>query len=63
MKFFIQKQLKSIDLSTTNGTFVTKGEFESYFQNAPTKEPKLYNWVNTTLNQKVIKFEPSSRCI
>ena len=29
--FFIQKLLESIDLSATNGTFVTKGEIESNF--------------------------------
>ena len=28
---FIQKQSESIDLSATNGTFVTKGEIESNF--------------------------------
>ena len=38
---FIQKQLESIDLSATNGTFVTKGESESKFLTTPTEEPKL----------------------
>ena len=60
---FIQKELESIGLSATNGTFVTKGEIESNFLTTPTEEPKLNHWVNTTLNQLVIQFEPSSRCI
>ena len=60
---FIQKQLESIGLSATNGTFVTKGEIESNFLTTPTEEPKLNHWVNTTLNQLVIQFEPSNRCI
>ena len=30
-KVFRQKYLESIDLNATNGTFVTKGEFESTF--------------------------------
>ena len=29
----------------------------------PTEEPKLNHWVNTTLNQLVIQFKPSNRCI
>ena len=37
----IQKQLESIGLSATNGTFVTKGEIESNFLTTPTEEPKL----------------------
>ena len=60
---FIQKQLESVGLSATNGTFVTKGEIESNFLTTPTDEPKLNHWVNTTLNQLVIQFEPSNKCI
>ena len=60
---FIQKELESIDLSATNGIFVTKREFESNLLTTATEEPKLNHWVNTTLNQLVIQFEPSSRCI
>ena len=62
-KVFIQKYLESIELSATNGTFVTKGEIESNFLTTPTEEPKLNHWVNTTLNQLVIQFELSNRCI
>ena len=47
---FTQKQLESIGLSATNGTFVTKGEIESKFLTTPTEEPKINLWVNTKLN-------------
>ena len=60
-KSFIQKQLESIDLSARNETFVTKGEIENKFLTTPTEEPKLNHWVDTTLNQEVIKFKPSSK--
>ena len=60
---FIQKLLESIGLSATNGTFVTKGAFESNCSSTPTEEPKLNHLVNTILNQLVIQFVPSSRCI
>ena len=60
---FIRKQLESMGLSATNGTFVKKGEIESNFLTTPTEEPKLNHWVNTTLNQLVIQFEPSNMCI
>ena len=46
-----------MDLSATNGTFVTKGEIKSNFLIIPTEEPKLNHWINNTLNQLVIKFE------
>ena len=59
----IEKELESINLSATNGTFVTKGEIESNFLTTLTDEPKLNHWVNTIFNQLVIQFEPSSRCI
>ena len=52
-----------MDLGVTNGTFVTKSEFESNFICTLTEEPKLKHWVNTKLNQLVIQVEPSSRCI
>ena len=55
----ILKLLEIINLSATNGTFVKKGEIESNFLTTPTEEPKLNQWVNTTLNQLVIQFEPS----
>ena len=60
---FIQRELKSISLSATNGTFVTKGEIESNFLTTLTDEPKFNQWVKTILNQIVIQFEPSKRCI
>ena len=60
--FNILKYLKCNNLSATNGTFVTKGEIESNFLTTPTEEPKFNNWVNTTLNQLVLQFKPSSRC-
>ena len=59
----IQSELESINLSATNGTFVTKGEIESNFLTTLTDEPKLNHWVKTILNQLVIQFEPSKRCI
>ena len=61
--FYIKKLLESIDLSATNGTFIPKGEIERNFCTAPTKEPTLNHWVNTTLNQLVIQFEPFRSCI
>ena len=54
----IEKWLESTNLSAINGTFVTKGEIESNFLTTLTKEPKLNHWINTTLNQLVIQFEP-----
>ena len=62
-KFLYKKLLESIDLSATNGTFFTKGEIESNFGTKPTEEPTLNHWVNTTLNQLMIQFEPFRRCI
>ena len=59
----IQRELESINLNTTNGTFVTKGEIESNFLPTLTDEPKLNHWVNTMFNQLVIQSESSSRCI
>ena len=35
--------------------FVGKDEFESKVLTEPTEEPKFINWVNTKLNQLVIK--------
>ena len=52
--FIEKKKLEGIDLSVTNETFVTKGEFKNNFLTTPTKEPKLNHWVNPTLNQFVI---------
>ena len=52
-----------MNLSATNGTFVTKGEIESNFLTTLTDEPKLNPWVKTIMNQIVIQFEPSWRCI
>ena len=59
----IQNELENINLSATNGTFVTKGEIESKFLPTLTDKPKLNHWVNTILNQLVIQFRLSSRCI
>ena len=36
-----QKELESINLSATNGTFVTKGKIESNFLTILTDKPKL----------------------
>ena len=55
--------LESIDLSATNGTFVTNGEIENKCLTTPTEDLKLNNWDNTTMNQLVIQFKPSRRCI
>ena len=55
-----------MDFSATNKTFVTKGEIDSNVLNKPTKEHKLNHRINTTslnLNNLVIQFEHSSRCI
>ena len=60
---FMQKKLESVNFSVTNGTFVTKCEFESNFLTTPTDEPKFNHWVKTTLNQLMLQFEPFSRCI
>ena len=60
---FILKELESINLSATNGTFATQDEIESNYWTAPTEEPKLSYWVNTTFTQLVIQFEPPNRCI
>ena len=60
----IQKlELESINLSATNGTFVTNGEIESNLLTTRTDKHKSNHLVNTILNQKVIQFEPSSMCI
>ena len=59
---FIQQQSESIDLIATNRTLVIQSEFKSYFLTTPTEEPKLKHWVNTTLNQLVIQFEPVTKC-
>ena len=59
----IQRELESINLSATNGTFVTKGEIESNFLTTLNDEPKLNHWVKTILKQIVIQFEPSRRSI
>ena len=58
-----QRELESINLSATNGTFVTKGEIESNFLTTLNDKPKLNHWVKTILKQIVIQFEPSRRCI
>ena len=57
------RELESINLSATNGTFFTKGEIKSNFLTTLTDKPKLNHWVNTILTQLVIQFEPSSWCI
>ena len=63
-KGIIQKDLESINLGATNGTFVTKGEIESNFLTTLTvNKPKLNHWVITILIQLVIQFEPSIWCI
>ena len=59
----IEIELKSTDLSATNGTFVTKGEIVSKFLTTLSDEPKLNHWVCTIFNQLVIQFEPLSGCI
>ena len=54
-QFFTQKKLESINLSATNGTLVTKGEFECNFLTTPTEaQIEWLHLVNTTLNQLVI---------
>ena len=55
----MQNELKSINLSATNGTFFTKGEIERNFLTTLTDEQKFNHWVKTILNQIVIQFEPS----
>ena len=55
----IQRELESINLSATNGTFVTKSNFLTTL----TDQPKLNHWVNNIFNQLVIQFEPSNRRI
>ena len=50
----MRRELESINLSATNGTFVTKGEIESNFLTTLNDEPKLNHWVNTILKQIVI---------
>ena len=62
-KVIIQRELESINLSATNGTFITKGEIEINFITTLNDEPKLNHWVNTILKQIVIPGEPSRRCI
>ena len=59
----IQRELESINLSATNGTFITKGEIERYILTTLTDMFKLNHWVKTMMNQIVIQFEPSRRCI
>ena len=49
-----------MNLSTTNGTFVTKSEIERNLTTTLPEKPKLNHWVNTTLNHIVIQFEPST---
>ena len=58
-----QNMLESFKLSPTNGTFITKVEYKSNFLTTPSEEPKLNHWVNITLNQPLIQFELSNRCI
>ena len=41
MQVIIQKELESITLSATNGTFVTKGENNSNFLSTLTDKPKM----------------------
>ena len=41
----IQRELESINISATNGTFVTKGAIESNFLITLTDKPKLNHWV------------------
>ena len=45
------------------GLSAQKGEIESNFLTTLTDKPTLNHWVNTILNQKVIQFDPLSRCI
>ena len=59
----IQRELESIDLCATNGTFVKKGEIKINFLTTLTDKHNLNHWVNTILNQIVIQFGPSNRCI
>ena len=40
MQVIIQKELESINLSATNGTFVTKSEIESNFLTTLTDKPE-----------------------
>ena len=46
-----------MNLSTTNGTFVTKGEIERNVLTTLPDKPKLNHWVNTMLNHIVIQFD------
>ena len=59
----VQRELESISLSATNGTFVTKGEIESNFSTTLPDEPKLNHQVKTILNQIVIQFVPSKKLL
>ena len=59
----IQRELESISLSATNGTFVTKDEIEINFLTTLADKPKFKHRVKTILNQIVIQFERSKRCI
>ena len=52
----IQRELESINLSATNGTFVPKGEIESNFLTKLTDKSKLNHLVKTVFNQIVIQF-------
>ena len=54
----IQRHLESINLSATNGTFVTKGEIKYNFLTTLTDKPKLNHWVKTLLNQIVNYLSP-----
>ena len=56
----IQRELESINLSSRNGTFVTKGEIESNLLTTHTDKPKLNHWVHIMLNQIGIQLEASS---
>ena len=60
--FYTKVEIESIDLSVTNGTFVTKYKFENNFWTTATEEPILNYWVIIQLNQLVIQFEPPNRC-
>ena len=62
-QIIIQRDLESVNLSATNGTFVTKGEILINFLTTLTDVPKLNHWIKMILNQIVIKLAPSRRCI
>ena len=59
----IQRELESINLGTTNGTFVTKGDIKCNFLTTLADKPKLNHLVKSILKKIVIQFKPSKNYI